>query len=122
MFHLLFRRRHYAIQIVEKFEENIKSRVATELIEMIIYGSKANSFRSRLSVIDNVMVGADGIIYNSTAATRLKRELNLDDGELAALRQKLSAAINTFMLENGRVQMMSVFNELPHRKQPKGTT
>jgi hypothetical protein len=112
----------YAIKIVEKFEPNIRSRLSTELIEMIIWGSKNLSQRDRLSKIDCVIMGAFGIVGNKTAAERLKRELQISDFELTEIRYKLNTAIFDFAAENSRttaIAAMTNFNQLRNQiKEP----
>jgi hypothetical protein len=122
MLNLLFPRRHFAIQIVEKFESDIRSKAATQLIEMIIWGSKNLSQRDNFKTIDSVIFGADGIVHNKTAAERLKRELQLSDTELVELRYRLNMAVLDFAMDNGRLDAFSVItkrNQLLN--QPKET-
>jgi hypothetical protein len=111
MLNLLFPRRHFAIQIVEKIESDIRSRVATEIIEMIIWGSKNLSQRDKLKTIDCVIFGADGIVHNKTAAERLMRELQLTDIELIELRYRLNMAVLDFAMDNGRLDAFSVITK-----------
>ena len=122
MLNFLFPHRRFAIQIIEKFELDIRSKSATELIEMIIWGSKNLSQRNRLKTIDCIIFGADGIVHNQTAAERLKRELKLSDIELVELRYRLNMAVLDFAMENGRLDAFSAItknNQL--RNQPKET-
>lgn len=113
---MFFARRRHAIRIVERFESDIRSPAATELIEMIVWSSKNLTAARTLSKIDCVILGANGICHNETAANRLCRELKLDDAGLAALRQKLSAAIESFATENGRQQVLEAIKAYPQSK------
>jgi hypothetical protein len=116
------RRRSYALQIIFKFERNSQSKLAKELIDMIIWGSKNLSQKDRLEVIDCVIFAADGIVHNSTAAQRLKRELQISDIELAEIRYQLNNAVLDFAMDHGRTRAFATITETNRlRNQAKET-
>ena len=110
---MFFARWRYAIRIVEKIQSDIKAPLATELVDMIVWGAKNLSMRRQLRKIECVLIAANGICYNSTAAKRLSENLRMDDAAIRSVREKLQRAIKEFADEHNLQKAMEIVEAQP---------
>jgi hypothetical protein len=82
---MFFARRRWATRVVEKTGFPIRSREATELIEMLIWASK--QFPSRVPAAESVLVSAMRMVHNQSAMVNLANGL---DGDLVAAEKALA--------------------------------
>ena len=108
---MFFARRRWAARVVEKTGFPVRSRQASELIEMLIWASK--QFPSRAPVAESVLIAGMRMVHNQSAIVNLANGL---DGDLVAAEKalaRLSEAAVAVATEHGMPDVVRLGRRIP---------
>lgn len=102
---MFFTRRRWALRVTEKMELNPSSQIASEIVSMIIQGSKQfnKMFRqanSKLSKQEQILMSAAALRDNYSAINRLTTEFKISNQEARNLFAKAKNSAYELAIEN----------------------